>query len=96
MPTRTDVEKTIKELLVRYNAEYALLFGSYARGEETEESDIDVLVFGGDCFKKSNIFAFAEELRQMTGKNVDAFEFCEVDRSTPFYDNVIKEGIKIA
>ena len=96
MPTRTDVEKLIKELLVRYNAEYALLFGSYARGEETEESDIDVLVFGGDNFKKSNIFAFAEELRQITGKSVDAFEICEVDRSTPFYDNVIKEGIKIA
>ena len=96
MPTRTDVEKTIKELLIRYNAEYALLFGSYARGEETEESDIDVLVFGGDNFKKSNIFAFAEELRQITGKSVDAFEICEVDRSTPFYYNVIKEGIKIA
>ena len=96
MPTRTDVEKSIKELLVRYNAEYALLFGSYARGEETEESDIDVLVFGGDNFKKSNIFAFAEELRQITGKSVDAFEICEVDRSTPFYDNVIKEGIRIA
>ena len=96
MPTKTDVEKSIKELLVRYNAEYALLFGSYARGEETEESDIDVLVFGGENFKKSNIFAFAEELRQMTGKSVDAFEICEVDRSTPFYDNVIKEGIKIA
>lgn len=96
MPTRTDVEISIKELLVRYNAEYALLFGSYARGEETEESDIDVLVFGGENFKKSNIFAFAEELRQMTGKSVDAFEICEVDRSTPFYDNVIKEGIKIA
>ena len=96
MPTRTDVEKTIKELLVRYNAEYALLFGSYARGEETEESDIDVLVFGGENFIKSNIFAFAEELRQITGKSVDAFEICEVDRSTPFYDNVIKEGIKIA
>lgn len=96
MPTRTDVEKSIKELLVRYNAEYALLFGSYARGEETEESDIDVLIFGGENFKKSNIFAFAEELRQMTGKSVDAFEICEVDRSTPFYDNVIKEGIKIS
>ena len=96
MPTRTDVENSIKELLARYNAEYALLFGSYARGEETEESDIDVLVFGGENFKKSNIFAFAEELRKMTGKSVDAFEICEVDRSTPFYDKVIKEGIKIA
>lgn len=96
MLTRTDIENSIKELLARYNAEYALLFGSYARGEETDESDIDVLVFGGEKFKKSNIFAFAEELRKMTGKNVDAFEICEVDRSTPFYDSVIKEGIKIA
>ncbi|HIW85784.1 MAG TPA: nucleotidyltransferase domain-containing protein [Candidatus Eubacterium faecipullorum] len=96
MLTRTDIENSIKELLARYNAEYALLFGSYARGEETDESDIDVLIFGGENFKKSNIFAFAEELRNITGKNVDAFEICEVDRSTPFYDNIIKEGIKIA
>ena len=61
MPTKNEIEKSIKELLVRYNAEYALLFGSYARGEQTENSDIDVLVFGGENFKKSNIFAFAEE-----------------------------------
>ena len=94
--TKTEIENQIRQLLVKYNAEYALLFGSYARGEETEDSDIDVLVFGGENFKKINIFAFAEELRQMTGKEVDAFEICEVDRSTPFYDNVLKEGIKIA
>ena len=96
MPTKNEIEKSIKELLVRYNAEYALLFGSYARGEQTENSDIDVLVFGGENFKKSNIFAFAEELRQITGKSVDAFEICEVDKSTPFYENVMREGVKIA
>ena len=54
VPSRLAVEKTINELLARYNAEYALLFGSYARGDETPESDIDVVVFGGDHFKKSN------------------------------------------
>ena len=32
----------------------------------------------------------------MIGKNVDAFEICEVDTGTPFYENLIKEGIKIA
>lgn len=53
MPTRIDIENTIKSLLVRYNAKYALLFGSYARGEETPDSDIDVVVFGGKDFKKS-------------------------------------------
>lgn len=99
MPIRLEIEnltEIIRELLVRYHAEYALLFGSYARGEETPDSDIDVVVIGGANFKKSNIFAFAEDLRRITGKNVDAFEICEVDKETPFYDNLMKEGIKIA
>ena len=96
MPSRLDIENTIKALLVRYNAEYALLFGSYARGEETPDSDIDVVVFGGDNFKKSNIFAFAEELREALGKNADVFEISEVNKGTPFYDNLMKEGVKIA
>ena len=96
MPTRLDIENTIKALLIRYNAEYALLFGSYARGEETPDSDIDVVVFGGDKFKKSNIFAFAEELREALGKDADVFEISEVNKGTPFYDNLMKEGVKIA
>lgn len=96
MPTRSDIENTIKALLVRYNAEYALLFGSYARGEETPDSDIDVVVFGGENFKKSNIFAFAEELREALGKDADVFEISEVNKGTPFYDNLMKEGVKIA
>lgn len=96
MPTKSDIENAIRTLLIRYNAEYALLFGSYARGEETPDSDVDVVVFGGNNFKKSNIFAFAEDLREMIGKNVDAFEICEVDTGTPFYENLIREGVKIA
>lgn len=96
MPTEKQVQDAIKVLLRRYGAESAVLFGSYARGEQTDTSDIDVIVFGGKNFKKSNIFAFAEELRQMTGKDVDAFEICEVDPQTPFYQSVMEEGIKIA
>ena len=66
-----------------------LLFGSYARGEETPESDIDIIVFGGDGFKKTDIFAFAEELRIATGKDVDAFEICEVNSDFEFYRNAV-------
>lgn len=54
------------------------------------------MVFGGENFKKSNIFVFAEALRKMTGKSADAFEICEVDPSTPFYESVMKEGIRTA
>ena len=95
MPTKSDIENAIRTLLVRYHAEYALLFGSYARGEETPDSDVDVVVFGGKNFKKSNIFAFAEDLREMIGKNVDAFEMLEIDRNSPLYNKIINESIKI-
>lgn len=91
-----EIETCIKELVRRYHAEYALLFGSYARGDATPESDVDVVVIGGADFKKMNIFAFAEDLRAMTGKAVDAFEICEIDKGTPFYDAVMREGKRIA
>ena len=96
MLSRLEIENAIRTLLVRYNAEYILLFGSYVRGEETPDSDVDVVVFGEKNFKKSNIFAFAEDLREMIGENVDAFEISEVDTGTTFYENLIREGVKIA
>ena len=96
MLTVAQIEDFVRTLLKRYHAEYAILFGSYARGEETQDSDVDILVFGGKDFKKTDIFAFGEELRQMTGKDADVFEICELDVGTPFYENVFKEGVKIA
>ena len=40
----TEIEDVIRTLLRQYRAEYALLFGSYARGEATPDSDLDVVV----------------------------------------------------
>lgn len=94
--SRSDIEKHIKTLLVKYQAEYAMLFGSYARGDESDESDIDVIVVGGANFRAKDIFAFGEELRQLTQKNVDAFEIREINKNTEFYENVMREGVRIA
>lgn len=94
--SRGELETIIRELLHKYHAEYALLFGSYARGEATADSDIDVIVFGGENFRARDIFAFGEELRQRTSKDVDAFEIREVNVGTPFYQAVMEEGVRIA
>ena len=72
------------------------VFGSYARGEATAASDIDVIVVGGANFRARDIFAFGEELRQRTQKDVDAFEIREVNTGTPFYESIMREGVKIA
>ncbi len=96
MLTKDEIENAIRFLLRKYHAESALLFGSYARGDATPESDLDVIVFGGKNFKKTNIFALAEDLQEITGKNVDAFEISEVDPNSAFYDSIHREGVKIA
>ena len=94
--TRSEIEGAIRVLLKKYHAEYALLFGSYARGDATSSSDIDLVVVGGADFRARDIFAFGEELRQLTHKDVDAFEIRELNVGTPFYENVMQEGVRIA
>lgn len=93
--TRSELETAIRALLKKYHAEYALLFGSYARGEATASSDIDLVVVGGVNFRARDIFSFGEELRQLTHKDVDAFELRELNVGTPFYETVMQEGVRI-
>lgn len=60
--------KSVKPLLKdRFNLKELALFGSYARNEQTEESDIDLLVdFEGSTYK--NFLQIIETLEQ-TFKN---------------------------
>ncbi|MDO4475891.1 MAG: nucleotidyltransferase domain-containing protein [Lachnospiraceae bacterium] len=94
--SRKEIEEIVRALLVKYQAEYALLFGSYARGEETSSSDIDLVVFGGEKFLPKNIFAFGEELREKTNLEADVFEITEINKNTDFYNAVMREGVRIA
>lgn len=94
--SRQEIEELIKKLLRKYHADHAILFGSYAREEADEDSDIDVIVVGGDGFRSKDIFAFGEELRELTQKRVDAFEIREVNKDTEFYKNILREGVRIA
>ena len=93
---RNAIIKCIEVLLKKYNAESAVLFGSYARGEAGPDSDIDVVIFGGPNFKPSDIFALAEELRELTNRDADVFEIRELNEGTDFYDAIMREGLKIA
>ena len=93
--SRSEIEALIKSLIYKYHAEYAILFGSYARGDADEDSDIDVVVVGGDGFHGSDIFAFGEDLRELTQKDVDAFEIREVNPDSELYSNVMREGAVI-
>ena len=94
--TLKDITYIVKPLADKYKIEKVYLFGSYAREEATIDSDIDLLVYGGDNFKLTMIFAFAEELRRALNKDVDVFEINEVNQESDFYKRIMKEKVLVA
>lgn len=91
-----DIEVLVKPIAEKYKVNAIYLFGSYARGEADESSDLDFLVFGGENFKLTMIFALAEDLRMVLQKNVDVFEINEIDKNSDFYNTIMKERMLVA
>ena len=94
--TMKQIAVAVKPLADKYRVKEIYLFGSYARGEADENSDLDFLVFGGEMFRRTMIFALAEELREVLKKNVDVFEIAEVNPDSSFYQTIMKEKVLVA
>ncbi|MEM3626428.1 MAG: nucleotidyltransferase family protein [Candidatus Bathyarchaeia archaeon] len=70
-----EIKAKIIPVLQRYDVERAALFGSYVKGEESEKSDIDILVqFKGE---KSllDLAGLKIELEETLGKKVDVLTY---------------------
>ncbi|MDE7283151.1 MAG: nucleotidyltransferase domain-containing protein, partial [Lachnospiraceae bacterium] len=91
-----DIVSLVKPVAEKYGVKAIYLFGSYARGEADGNSDLDFLVFGGENFKLTMIFALAEELRAVLKKNVDVFEISEINKDSEFYNVIMKERLLVA
>jgi len=82
----------IKDLLKRNNVTMLGLFGSYARGEESEESDLDFII----KFSKNNgllaLIKLKRELSEILGKKVDLL----TERSiSPYIRKNIMNDLKV-
>ena len=53
-------------------------------------------VYGGEKFKRTMIFALAEDLRETLEKKVDVFEIGEVNPDSNFYKTIMKEKVLVA
>ena len=82
----------ILPLLAKYDMASASLFGSYARNEADETSDIDVILVGNPGFDVLNVFGVAEDLYRLSGKNVDVYEISELDQGA-FRDAVLRDQV---
>ena len=71
------------------------MFGSYARGAATPQSDLDVLVYGGKGFKGRSVFAIVEELHEVSGKRVDVYERSKLCDGSSLLEAIEREGVSL-
>ncbi len=86
------------------NTEKIILYGSYARGDNTEESDMDILIVVKDS--RQNIHKYRNVISDIASELGlkydillsilvrDANYFYEGTKCLPFYQNIAKEGVK--
>lgn len=91
--TIEEIKDKIAPILKKYGVKKAGIFGSVARGESTEESDIDILV---EIEGRMSLLDFAGlklELEEILGRKVDLGEYSAI--KPLIREEILKEVVPI-
>ena len=96
-----EIAERVRPIAERYGISKVYVFGSYARGEATEDSDVDLMISYktlNGAFALGGVFA---DFKEALDKSVDIISEKAVtsDYTTDFgkqlYDEIKKEGVLI-
>lgn len=88
------IKPKILKILKKYNVARAGIFGSYARGEEKKDSDLDILIeVNGRKFSLIDLISLEMELKKAIKKKIDLLTYKGI--SPYLRDSIIKEEVRI-
>ena len=74
----------------------AILFGSYAKGIATDESDVDLIIDSGGLLCGLSFFGFREDVYEaLSGVDVDLIEISDVKAHSDMEREMQKTGVVI-
>lgn len=88
----TVLYQKLAELAHRYGAQRLVLFGSRARGDHRNNSDIDLAVYGMPKGNRANFWMDCEELPTLL--KFDIVHMTD-DMNPAFIENIKKDGIEL-
>lgn len=71
MITPTDISTAASRVLAQYDVSEAYLFGSFARGEQTPNSDIGLRLVCGNAMTFGTLYELSHELERELGRKVE-------------------------
>jgi len=91
--TVEDITKKCAKVLSQYDVKFCYLFGSYAKGNETPVSDVDLLISAN--VKGLKFYGLVEELRVALRKKVDVLDINQLRDNLELTEEILKDGLKI-
>lgn len=95
MITLVDISAAVSRVLSRYDVREAYLFGSFARGDQTPDSDIDLRLVCGDSMTFGALYEISLELEKELGREVEIVTNPPEHMRPSFRKNIEQDEVRL-
>lgn len=86
-------QQMIEMINAHLQADFIILFGSFAKGTARTDSDIDIAYFSSQKLSSYERFTLAGDLATLVGREIDLVDLKQID--TVFTMQIFSEGVPI-
>lgn len=90
-----DISSAVSRVLPRYDVREAYLFGSFARGEQAPDSDIDLRLVCGNTMTFGTLYELSHELEKKLGRKVDIVTNPPEHMRPPFSKSIEQDEVRL-
>lgn len=90
-----DISTADSRALAQYDVSEAYLFGSFARGEQTPDSDIDLRLVCGNTMTFGALYELSHELERELGRKVDIVTNPPAHMRPAFHKSIEQDEVRV-
>lgn len=90
-----DIARIVCDVIAPYDVHGVYLFGSYARGDQRSDSDIDLRFSCGPTVTFGTLYEIAEQLESRLGSKVEIVTNPLSEMRPGFRENILRDEVKL-